>query len=424
MTTTKRKRAAAYLRVSSEEQVLGYSLYAQERALEALCKQHGWTLVARYRDEGKSARSDSVAERPAFKQVLDAAKTGHFDVLLVHKMDRFARNMRVALDAFARLAHAGVRFVSASESTDWDTPAGRLQRNMLLAVSEWFSDNLAWETRKGKGERKAQGRHNGLLPFGTAHGPAGLPELDRQAKSCDVATRREVIPSEGLVRAFELAAAGRSDREIAQALTRAGYRTSGNRGANPFTKDTVRVILRNRFYVGDLPDGNGGWVPGKHGALIDPALFERAQRVREANAKRPRWTASARSPWALSGLATCGGCGRNVTAEGKGRARCAGRTQGNGCDQPSFSAARVEAQVEGLLAAFAIPGAQRDRLLGAWRRSQSAAVACSRPAAPGRARRGPGRSGRRACRAASRRRRPAARRGGSGFAAAAESCPS
>ncbi len=218
-------------------------------------------------------------------------------MVVVHKLDRFARNRRLAFDAFHRLGTAGVGFVSIAENMDYSTPAGQFMLTMLVGMAQFYSDNLSFETKKGKHERKAQGLHNGLLPFGVTAEPSGLPVLDRVARACDVATRREVVPGDGLVSAFELAAAGKTDREIARALTAAGYRTSGNRGANPFTKDTVRVILRNRFYVGELPDGNGGWVPGKHGALIDPALFERAQRARDINRKRPRRAGGRRSPW-------------------------------------------------------------------------------------------------------------------------------
>jgi hypothetical protein len=60
--------------------------------------------------------------------------------------------------------------------------------------------------------------------------------------------------------AFQAAAEGRSDREVADALNAAGHRTTGNRGANPFTKDTVRMMLLNRFYLGQLPDGQGNWL--------------------------------------------------------------------------------------------------------------------------------------------------------------------
>src|SRR5215212_5369861 len=109
-----------------------------------------------------------------------------------------------------------------------------------------------------------------------------------------------------------MAATGATDREVAQALNAAGYRTTGNRGANPFTKDTVRVMLRNRFYVGDLPDGDGGWIAGRHGPLIAVDLFEMAQKAREANTKKPRRVPGRRSPWALSGVATCAECGQSI----------------------------------------------------------------------------------------------------------------
>src|SRR5215207_9601843 len=378
MTMTERragKRVAVYLRVSSEDQVAGYSLSAQERAAETHCRNLGWEIVASYRDEGKSARSDDAIKRPGFRQLMADAEARRFDVVIVHKLDRFARNRRVAFDAFHRLGSVGVGFVSIAENMDYSTPAGQLMLTMLVGMAQFYSDNLSWETKKGKGERKARGLHNGLLPFGTTKGPNGLPVLDTTAWACNVATRREIVPADGLRLAFELAAGGKSDREIARALNDAGYRTSGNRGHNPFTKDTVRTMLINRFYVGDLPDGQGGWVPGKHGALIDPALFERAQRARAANTSRPRWVESKRQPWGLSGVAVCGGCRANVNAlshsTGRRRIRCAGRTQGNGCEEPSCYADVIENQIGELLAGFAVPEDERGRLLAAWRYFQS-----------------------------------------------------
>ncbi len=56
------KRAAIYVRVSSEEQVQGYCLSAQERAVEAYCQSHGWDVVRTYCDEGRSARTDNIAK--------------------------------------------------------------------------------------------------------------------------------------------------------------------------------------------------------------------------------------------------------------------------------------------------------------------------------------------------------------------------
>ncbi|MDP9470059.1 MAG: recombinase family protein [Chloroflexota bacterium] len=351
------KRAAMYVRVSSDEQVQGYSLDAQVRAIETYCALHGYEIVARYRDEGKSARTDNLAKRPDFARMVADAGTKAFDLIVVHKLDRFARNLRVTLETLDRLEKVGVGFVSISEQMDFATPMGRVVLSTMGSLAQFYSDNLSSETKKGKRERKSQGLYNGLLPFGTTKNANGVPAADPHTHP-------------GLVLAFELAAAGKTDREIAQALTAAGYRTTGNRGANPFTKDTVRVILRNRFYLGELPDGAGGWIVGKHDALIDPVLFERAAAARAANLK-PRWTASpARSPWGLSGIASCGRCGRPVVVDGRRRVCCSGRSQGNGCTEPSYPANVVEEQIGAYLQGFAVPEGERERLLTAWRRAQ------------------------------------------------------
>ncbi|MHB1417636.1 MAG: recombinase family protein, partial [Chloroflexota bacterium] len=63
--------------------------------------------------------------------------------------------------------------------------------------------------------------------------------------------------------AFEERAKGKTDLQIAKLLNAKGYRTTGNRGKNRFTKDTVRVMLRNRFYLGELPDAEGGGCPSR-----------------------------------------------------------------------------------------------------------------------------------------------------------------
>src|SRR5829696_4725644 len=96
-------RAALYERVSSEEQVEGYSLDAQDRAGQLYCAAHGFEVVQVYRDEGRSARSDDLAKRPAFQQMLVDAEAGLIDVVVVHKLDRFARNLRVTLETLERL---------------------------------------------------------------------------------------------------------------------------------------------------------------------------------------------------------------------------------------------------------------------------------------------------------------------------------
>jgi site-specific DNA recombinase len=366
-------RVAIYVRVSTEEQTEGYSLSAQEHAAEAFCQGKGWEIVARYRDEGKSARTDVLTKRPEFARMLADAEAGRFDVIVVHKLDRFARNIRVTLDTLARLEAAGMAFVSISENIDFTTAIGRVILATLSAFAQYYSDNVATETAKGKQERKRQGLYNGVLPFGTIKGEDGIPVLDT-APHWQAPDGSSLSPADGLRLAFELAAEGKTHREIARALNVAGYRTTGNRGENAFTKDSVRVILANRFYVGELPDGAGGWMAGKQGALVDPDLFQRAQAMRDRNTYHPRRVSTVRTPWALSGVATCGDCGAPLVLFGAGprrRVQCSGSRQGNGCEAPTFFVETVEEQIGRLLDGFAVPTEARAWLLTAWQRSRS-----------------------------------------------------
>jgi site-specific DNA recombinase len=352
-----RTRVAGYIRVSSEEQTENYSLSAQERAIRFYCQAHDWDLIAIYADEGKSAWSDDPSSRPQFAAMLADAELGKFDVVIVHKLDRFARNLNVATHTLKTLREIEVSFVSVSEQMDFTTPFGKAAMNILLIFAELYSDNLSLETRKGKAERKRQGIYNGLLPFGATKGEDCIPIPDPGN-----------LP--GLVMAFEMGAGGASDREIARALNETGYRTTGNRGPNPFTKDTVRPMLQNRFYLGELPDGEGGWIPGKHKAMIDTALFDAAMIARFRQTRRRHNPGTpARSPWALSGIATCT-CGATMSASGRNdhrtRIECASRRQGLKCEAPSFYAEVVESQIGELLTRFVVPPEHRREFVTLW----------------------------------------------------------
>ena len=210
-------RAALYARVSTEEQVEGYSIDAQRRAFQTLVRGRDWIASNEYLEEGRSARTEDISKRPVFKEIIADALAGKFDVLVVHKLDRFSRNLRITLEYFDKLLKAGVTFVSINEQMDFTSPSGKVHLALLGAFAQYYSDNLSQETKKGWAERRAQGLYCGLLPFGAMKGEDGVPVPDP-----------DTYP--GLVMSFELAAQGKSDKEVAQALNAAGYRTAGNRG--------------------------------------------------------------------------------------------------------------------------------------------------------------------------------------------------
>ncbi len=341
----------------------GYSSDAQRRAFRTLCDARGWTAGEEYIEEGKSARTENINKRPVFRDAIADGLDGRYDILVVHKVDRFLRKLRITLEYFDKLGKAGVGFASIVEQMDFSTPWGKFTLSMLGGLAELYSDNLSQETKTGWHERRAQGLYCGLLPFGAMKGEDGVPIPDANTYP-------------GLVMAFELASQGEMDREAAQALNTAGYRTAGNRGNRPFAKDSVRGMLKNRFYVGELQDGNGGWLKGKQGPFIKQEVFDLAQ---EERAKRRHNVSSkirikART-YSLSGLVWCKYCNSKVhihqNSSGKPRVYCGSKAKGFDCKSKSTFLEVYEAQIQWYLENFIIPEDYREKILEAHRKLEA-----------------------------------------------------
>ena len=347
-------RAALYARVSTKDQVDGYSLDAQVRAFRSLVKDRDWVLYREYIEEGRSAHTENVRKRPVFLEAMEDALAGHYDVIVVHRIDRFSRRQMITMEYFQKLAKADVGFVSIENQMDYTTPEGKLMLGFQSALAEYYSENLGKEVRKGKTERKAQGLYNGLLPFGAMKGEDKVP-----------ISHPDTFP--GLILAFERAANGDSDRQIARVLNAADYRTAGNQGNRLFSKETVRGMLTNRFYLGELPNGDGEWVNGKHAPLITHELFGAAMESRNRNrnnsAKTTRADARVSS---LSGVARCHECGatlRTMRNRGVARMVCNTRLKRGECTQVSARLDIYEGQLLNYLEAFHVPEDYQQRLL-------------------------------------------------------------
>jgi site-specific DNA recombinase len=293
-------RCAIYIRVSSEMQVDGHSLDAQRDICTKFAEGRGWKVVRIFEGQGESAKTD---QRRAFQEMVEFVRAGHADIVLTHKLDRFARNVVDALTYLHEFNQRGVSYCSATEQFDFTTPWGKMQLVMLAAFAELFLNNLSAETKKGKRKRAEKGLWNGDLPFGyqkAADGKNAEPHPE-QAAAVRAAFK-------------EYATGTKNDLEIAKMLNRAGCRTQGKRGAVPFSRDAVRSILQNIFYTGKV-SYKGEFFPGQHPAIISTELFEQCQAVRRrlsvAPAKRP-----ALRVYPLAGLIYCGYCKRPLSGQG------------------------------------------------------------------------------------------------------------
>lgn len=312
------RTAVAYVRVSSEDQADAdrFSLPAQRREIAAFCQAKGWEIVAWYGDEGRSARSDSIAKRPALQQLLEETGTGavQADVAVVHEVSRWARNRAVFFGTLSALAERRIAFASVKEDIDYSTPEGQMFLSILATFAAYFSDALAAHTSKGKQERARQGFYNGDLPYGYVNPTPG--KSGEYNKSVPV-----IVPEEaaGVRLAFDTYAAGAaSDAEIASQLNQAGYRTRNKAAVesrtghvrNPhhlWTKDTVNHLLQNPFYTGQVRY-KGDLHPGQHAPVVNADTFRRCQEQRTKRQHGGAGMVTTGRTYLLKGIAYCAGC--------------------------------------------------------------------------------------------------------------------
>jgi site-specific DNA recombinase len=131
-------RVATYTRISTDEEHQPYSLEAQTTRLGAYAQsQDGWEISNRYTDQ----MTGSTLDRPGLQQALDDARAGRFDMLLVYRVDRFARSVRALALLLEELDRAHVHFRSATEPFDTGTAAGRMMVQMLGVFAEFERAN-------------------------------------------------------------------------------------------------------------------------------------------------------------------------------------------------------------------------------------------------------------------------------------------
>ena len=164
-------KVALYPRVSSHEQVAGYSIGEQIASLTKYCEAMGWEIYKIYTDPGYSGGN---TERPGLQEMLKDIKAGKVDKVVVYKLDRLSRSQKDTMmlieDEF--LAY-GVDFVSMSENFDTSTPFGRAMIGILAVFAQLERENIKERTMIGKEARAKEGKWGGgsSEPIGYDYNP-------------------------------------------------------------------------------------------------------------------------------------------------------------------------------------------------------------------------------------------------------------
>jgi DNA invertase Pin-like site-specific DNA recombinase len=318
---------ACYIRVSTDDQ-LEYSPDAQLKAIKDYAKKNDIVLNKEFIfiDEGISGRK--AEKRPEFMRMIATAKMKPkpFDVILVHKFDRFARSREDSVVYKSLLKkEAGIRVVSISESIEDDKFSVILEA-MLEAMAEYYSLNLSDEVKKGMTEKAGRGEYQTTPPFGYNMENGKL--LINQEEAAIVRFIFEQFASRQMTM-----------RILAIYVNEKGIRSK--RG-NIFENRSIDYILNNPVYIGKVR-----WTPtGKtrrnfhnpdsiisdsdHEPIISLKLWDEAQEViRENKELYPKniKTTTKMETW-LKGLAKCGNCGKTLVQSREHYLQCNGYNKG------------------------------------------------------------------------------------------------
>lgn len=305
-------KAVIYARVSSDRQDVDLSISAQLKAIREYAARNEHAVIREFVDEAESGKTSM---RPEFRKMIAMArqKPKPFDLILIWKFSRFARNRTDSIVNKNLLHNLGIQVVSINEPVE-DTATGKLMEAIIESMDEFYSTNLGDEVTRGMRESASRGFHVG------SHTPFGY----RRIKVHDGGKERpklEIEPDQArtVKRMFEQLAIGKGLTDIVKDLNREGI--SGPKG-NGWSKTTIHKILTNPVYVGILVWGKSSMrnlepirVNNAWPAIIDKDTFGKAQTTLKGRAFVNAHPQRSASHYLLSGLAKCGHCGKALVGQ-------------------------------------------------------------------------------------------------------------
>lgn len=302
-------KGVAYARFSSENQ-RDESIDAQLRAIHKYAEDNDIQIIRDYTDRAKTGTN---ADRESFQAMLNDSQYGDFSLVIVHKLDRFARNRYDSAVSKAKLKSNGVRVVSVLEHFD-DSPESIITEGLLEAMSEYYSANLSREVMKGMKENALSCKHTGgKPPLGYRVGEDMRLEIDENE-----------APHVRYI--FDSILNGMTYSEIISGLNQRGAKT---KKGSSFGKNSLYAILTNEKYTGVYiynraasKGANGkrnshkfksaeniirieGGVP----QIISREKFDAVQKILKKRRSLEHTKSSAKETYLLSGKVFCGVCG-------------------------------------------------------------------------------------------------------------------
>ena len=293
-----RIRVVIYVRVSSKEQVDGYSIGEQIERLEKYADAMEWDIVKTFVDPGYSGGN---TDRPGLKEMIKEIENNDIDKVVVYKLDRLSRSQLDTLYLIEKVFLANnTDFVSMSENFDTSTPFGRAMIGILAVFAQLEREQIKERTMIGKEARAKEGKWGGgaTEPIGYNYNiPKDLLEVDEY----EAMQVREL---------FEMFLKGTPLRTIETMFLEKGY--SHKHG--PWDSKSMRRVLKNKIYLGYIRY-HDQYYPAEHTPIISEETYERAQELLAQRAEQ--YKEFYRKPGArttyLGGMLYCKHCGGKYT---------------------------------------------------------------------------------------------------------------
>lgn len=287
-------KAVVYARYSSDNQ-REESIEGQLRECKEYAEKNGITILGTYIDRALSAKTDN---RPEFQRMIKDSAKSMFDVVIVWKSDRFARNRYDSAHYKAILRKNGVKVISATENIAEDS-TGILLESLLEGYAEFYSAELSEKVIRGLTENALKCKYNG------GGIPIGYTIDNEQYFQVDPLTAPIVLE------AFKRYAEGATIKQVMDFLNDKGVQSYRNK---PMRIDCVKRLLKNRRYIGeykyrDVVHENG--VP----AIVPKDLFDRVGERMDKNKKAPARHKAKEALYLLTTKLFCGKCGSFMVGE-------------------------------------------------------------------------------------------------------------
>jgi DNA invertase Pin-like site-specific DNA recombinase len=288
------KQYFSYTRVSTIRQgQSGTSLVEQKSAIECYARQWNLKIVKCFEERETAAKQG----RPVFLEMLKSLRKGKAAGVVIHKIDRSARNLKDWAD-LGSLIDSGLEVHFANETLDLNSRGGRLSADIQAVVASDYIRNLREETKKGIYGRLKQGLYPMPSPIGYLDVGKGKPKVIDPAQA-------------PLVRqAFELYASGEIGlNPLVDKMFELGLR---NKNGGRVTRNGLASILHNPFYTGIIElKTTGELFAGQHPPIITRALYDEVQAVFEGkNNKKTK-----RHFFIFRRFVTCSFCKRTLIPE-------------------------------------------------------------------------------------------------------------